>query len=76
MHKTVILSHNIANPNTIQPKSEITLRSQETNAFPEVNPTMKSEMKKPKSKTATTDEATISEEKATAKEEETLKNRP
>ena len=33
-------------------------------------------MKKPKSKTATTSEATISEEKATAKEEDTLKNRP
>ena len=33
-------------------------------------------MKKPKSKTATTGEATISEEKATAKEEDKLKNHP
>lgn len=50
--------------------------TQETDVFPEVNLTMRSEMNKPKSKTATMVEATTTEEKATAKEEETLKNLP
>lgn len=64
----------------IQLKSEIMLMiiptTQETDVFPEVNLTMRSEMNKPKSKTATMVEATTTEEKATAKEEETLKNLP
>jgi len=67
--------NNTANPVTTLLKSEITLRSLETHAFPEINQTLTSETNKKKSKTATMAAATTKDVKDTGKEE-TLKDHP
>jgi hypothetical protein len=67
--------NNTAHLATTLLKSEITLRSLETHAFPEINHRLKSETNKKTSKTATMVEATTKDEKDTGNEE-TLKDHP